>query len=309
MTADKYKKQNIITFLKSAAAFITFLSVSFFMSDEISKYAYDGLSLSLKVIIPTVFPFMLLSDFSDQAIEFEKSRFIGNIFERAFRISRIGLGAFFSGILGGFPIGAKNAISLYDDGKISKSECERLLSFSNIPSIAYVISAVGMGMLGSLRCGILLYLATLISAIITGVILGIKRNYSQNTTIITKQKYSFVNSTKSAALGSLNIAFFVCAFSVLCGLIRRYFKSYLFCAHILPFFEVSNASSYLSDLCIFSLKQKMIFISFALSFSGLSVVMQSLSFIKSKDISFSKCLFYKLLHGIISSLIILTLPI
>ena len=59
------------------------------MSDEISEYAYDGFLLSLNVIIPTAFPFMLLSDFSQQVIEFDKSRLIGNFFEYAFKINRI----------------------------------------------------------------------------------------------------------------------------------------------------------------------------------------------------------------------------
>jgi hypothetical protein len=53
----------------------------------------------------------------------------------------------------------------------------------------------------------------------------------------------------------------------------------------------------------------LIFISFSLSFSGLSVIMQSLSFIDQRKISFLKCLIYKLIQAVICSLILLILPL
>ncbi len=304
MTAKEKQKSSAPHIIKSIFILSVFFYLAVFISNDIARSALEGLKLAINVIIPTAFPFMIFSDFASRHFEFEKNSFFSSLFERVFKVSRVGISAFFSGMAGGFPIGAKCALKLYDDGKISKCECKRLMSFSNIASPAYVISAVGISLLGSFKTGLMLYLTLVVSAILCGFLIGIKKDFSKNTEFNTEQNYDFITSIKSSAAGALNIAFFISFFSALSAIIKRFTHKPIIHAFVFPFLEVSNAVMLFSDFYIFPERIRLAVIAFSLSFSGLSVIMQSLSFSGGEEISVKKCIKYKLLQGLISFIII-----
>ncbi len=309
MTKKYYGYSQKISIAKSFFALFAFLFLSFFLSEQISTAALDGIKLALNVIIPTAFPFMVLSEMASRSFEFEKSKFLSALFEKVFKINRVGLTAFFSGIAGGFPIGAKASLDLYNNGKISKSECERLMCFSNIASPAYTVSAVGIGMLSNFKIGLVLYFTSLLSGMITGFLIGINKSISNFSGFIQEQKYDLIKSINKSAVASLNVIFFISFFSAVSAIIKSLPLSEVIKFIAIPFIEVGGAAMYLSDSCIFSSKITLAAIAFSLSFSGLSVIMQSLALEGAEEISKKNCLLYKLLQGAISFLIILALPI
>ncbi|MBO5879989.1 MAG: hypothetical protein J6Q68_05510 [Clostridia bacterium] len=282
---------------KSIITILVFLLISVLMSREISTYMLDGLKLAWGVIIPTVFPFMIFSEAAYATLSFCENGMVGKIYEKIFAMPRATLAAFVCGILGGFPVGAKMSIEMKNNGIISKEECERLMTFSNIPSIAYTVCAVGIGFWNDVYIGILLYLITLISAVICGKLIGIKKSFSCNTVFISKQSFNFIGVLKSAAASSVNIAFFIAFFAVICGIIRKYIVFPQAALLLISFFEVGNAVSVISDLRIFSPCLSLAIIAFSLSFSGISVIMQSLSMHGGEDISFIRFFKLKLLQG------------
>lgn len=298
-----------ISIAKSFFILLVFFLISFFLSDEISAAALDGMRLALNVIIPTAFPFMVLSDIAAHSFAFEKSSFLSRLFERTFKINRVGLTAFFSGMSGGFPIGAKASLDLYNNGKISKCECERLMCFSNIASPAYTVSAVGIGILSNFKVGLILYFVSLFSAVVTGFLTGIKKRFSTFSGFTEEQNYDLVKSIKKSATASVNVIFFISFFSAISVIIKLMPISEAIKFIVMPFIEVGSAVKYLSDSCIFSFRLTLAAIAFSLSFSGLSVIMQSLALEGAEEISRKKCFLYKLLQGLISFLIILALPI
>ena len=308
MTKHVYKDSGVFALTKSFFVFSAFIIFSVFASGTVSAHVLDGLIFSINVILPTVFPFMVFSDLASRCFEFERSRFLSSLFERIFKINGAGIGAFLSGIVGGFPVGAKNALSLYENGKISKCECERLMCFSNLPSPAYVISAIGIGILSGFKIGITLYITVISGAIISGFIIGINKTFSKNCDIIKEQNYSFVKSLKDSTFASVTVVFFISFFSGLCGLLKSSPLPPLLKCFLISVSEVGNATLYISDLCILPSKLSIALIAFSLSFSGICVIMQSLAIKKEKEISIKKCLLYKMLQGGISFLIILLLP-
>ena len=308
MTAKEKQKSSVYYIFKSFFVFLLFLYFAIFISSDIAKATLNGFSLAINVILPTAFPFMIFSDLASHYFEFEKSALLSSVFERFFKISRVGICAFFSGIAGGFPIGAKCALNLYKNGKISKCECERLMCFSGIASPAYVISAVGISLLKNFRAGLLLYSSLVFSAVLSGYLIGINKKISKNTEFIKRQNFDIVLSIKNSATGSVNILFFISFFSAISALIKKFAPNQTLCLLIFPFLEVGNAVLNLADSCIFSFKLRLAVIAFSLSFSGLSVIMQSLSFSGGEDMSIKKCLLYKFLQGLISFILILLLP-
>ena len=85
-TADKAK--NAPRIIKSVLVFLAFMIFSVFASDSVSREILDGLIFAVNVILPTVFPFMVLSDFAARCLEFEKSKFLSLFFAGNGKIQR-----------------------------------------------------------------------------------------------------------------------------------------------------------------------------------------------------------------------------
>ena len=117
------------------------------MLPEVSvSAARDGMQLCLNVIIPSLFPFFVLSTLAvDMGMITSLGRLAGKIMVPLFRVNGSCAGAFLLGILGGYPVGARTAISLYESGSCTKPEAERLLSFCNNSGPAFILGVVGAG--------------------------------------------------------------------------------------------------------------------------------------------------------------------
>ena len=79
MTQTSVKIKNTYALLKSFFVFAAFLLFSVFASNGIAGYTFEGMMLAIKVIVPTVFPFMIFSDIASRCFEFEKSNFLLNL--------------------------------------------------------------------------------------------------------------------------------------------------------------------------------------------------------------------------------------
>ena len=306
---EKHRKREIAALFESVAFTALIFLTAIFFSDELSDYVAAGLKISVRVIIPSVFPFLVLTDASVRFIRFERIGRLRRLFERAFHINGAALPVFVCGVLCGFPLGAKLALTMYENGKISKCECERLMCFSNIASPAYTVSAVGIGILSNFKVGLILYFVSLFSTVATGFLTGIKKRFSRFSGFTEEQNYDLVKSIKKSAAASVNVIFFISFFSAISVIIKLMPISEAIKFIVMPFIEVGSAVKYLSDSCIFSFRLTLAAIAFSLSFSGLSVIMQSLALEGAEEISRKKCFLYKLLQGLISFLIILALPI
>lgn len=304
---EKEKHRSKAAALLTSVAFTALIFlVAVFFSDELAEYVAAGLSISVRVIIPSVFPFLLLTDLTIRYIRFERIGILRRIFERLFRINGAALPVLVCGILCGFPLGAKLALLMYENGKISKCECERLMVFTNNASPGYVICAVGIAMRGSLADGILLYASMVLSSVTVGFFLGINKSKSDISHFISWQKYSFAESVKSGVNVCLHICGFVTVFSIAVGLVDRFIMAAPLKAIIISFTEIGNAALYLSDLYIAPRWATLALTAFAISFSGLCVSAQVLSLIdKDSKISMRKYLPRKLMQGAIAALLII----
>ena len=74
-----------------------------------------------------------------------------------FRVNGSCSAAFALGIIGGYPVGAKTAISLYEKQYCTKAEAERMLSFCNNSGPAFILGVVGAGVFSSGTIGMMLY--------------------------------------------------------------------------------------------------------------------------------------------------------
>lgn len=280
-------------------------ALSLLFSDEIAHSVKSGLLLCANVIIPSVFPFIVISDFLYASLDFSSLKCLGAAFERIFKIRRCGLYAFSLGILCGFPLGVKCARDLYTSGQISRDEAERLIGFSNNTGPAFLVSGVGLGLRGSIEEGVILYAVMVISALICGVIFsfGAALGVSNTEESDVNYRFSFTESIRNAGLNTLNICSYLTFFACLCGLLRKLLgECYLYIA-IIPFLEIGSSTSILSKTALLSDMGSLALSAFATGFSGFSVHLQALSFLSGTDISAKRYFVMKLFQGAISLLL------
>ncbi len=301
-------KRQKLSFLFTVFCCALVFFISLFASDKISHSVKSALSLCSGVIIPSVFPFMIVSDFLYAYMSFSSASIIGDVFERIFKINRVGIYPFVLGMLCGFPLGVKCTAELYRDGKLTRDEAERLIGFCNNTGPAFLVSGIGLGLRKNALDGLILYFVMVISAIITGVVFSLKSKIvSEERCSFTGASFSFTSSIKNAGVNTLHICSYLTFFACIVGMLRNTIgENYIYLSFI-PFLEVGSATSILSKTKLLSSRLSLALSSFAVGFSGLSVHMQALSFISDTDIRTRKYFLMKLFEGIISFTITLIL--
>lgn len=103
--------------------------------------ASEGLLLWFQIILPTLFPFLLISNLLvGTGNIFYISSLFGKILSTLFHVSKNGSFAVITGFLCGYPMGAKVTADLVSSGKISKEEGKYLLSFCNNTSPIFIMN-------------------------------------------------------------------------------------------------------------------------------------------------------------------------
>lgn len=286
----------------------TFL-VSLFFSDEIAHAVRSGLSLCSSVIIPSVFPFMVISDFLVSYSDYNSLKILGALFEKTFKITRRALPAYLLGVLCGFPLGVKYARDLYCRGEISKSEAERLVGFSNNTGPAFLVSGIGLGLRGNITEGIILYFVMVISSVLVGILFSIGNTPSPNEAELksTPPPFSLTESIKKAGSNTLVICSYLTFFACFCGCLRKLLGECIPYLMIIPLLEVGSATSILSKTKLLNEAGSLILTAFSVGFSGFSVHLQAKSFLFGTDISTDKYFIMKLIQGVFSALLTLAI--
>lgn len=103
--------------------------------------ASEGLLLWFQIVLPTLFPFLLISSLliGTGNISYISS-VTGSLLSFLFRVSPNGSFAIIAGFLCGYPMGAKASADMVVSGQITKKEGQYLLSFCNNTSPVFIMN-------------------------------------------------------------------------------------------------------------------------------------------------------------------------
>ena len=292
---------------------------------EAMEAAREGLRLCYDVIVPSLFPFFVLSSLVvDLGLASYLGRALEGVMRPLFHVPGACASAFALGFVGGYPVGARTALSLYQKGMCTKTEAERLLSFCNNSGPAFILGVVGAGVFASSRVGLLLYLAHAAASVCVGLLFRFyrrgERGADRAVPRFQAQRFTaaFTGAVQGALSSVLNICAFVVFFTVvlrllflsgllpaLAGALGRLFAplgfSQLWAQRLLTgVLELSSGVSSLSGGGATAGGLSMA--AFLLGWAGLSVHCQVLSFLGGSGLSVRTYLGGKLLHGGIAAL-------
>ncbi|RYL95430.1 sporulation integral membrane protein YlbJ [Sporolactobacillus sp. THM7-4] len=105
----------------------------------------QGLQIWWNKVFPALFPFFVLSELM---IGFGVVTFFGILFEPimrpVFRVPGVGGFVFMMGLISGFPAGARMTARLYEEKRLTKTEAERLSSFTNFSNPLFLFSVTAL---------------------------------------------------------------------------------------------------------------------------------------------------------------------
>ena len=199
-------------------------------------------------------------------------------------------------MLGGYPIGCKLINEMCLQNKIDKKSANIMQMYCVNAGPAFIITAVGGGILANKTLGIILFVAHITSSIILALFTAKRirkncKNYNYPNKKLTKFSDIFVKSTADAAQSVMTICFYVILFSVINSYLIFLLGDVPVLRYIFYFTEVTTAVTYTKNIY---------FISFLLGFSGFSIWCQIFSLSKSANIDLKFLILGRILHGGIS---------
>jgi len=255
--------------------------------------AREGLLLWFLTVLPSLLPFMIATNM------LVKLGF--------FRRMNAGLAAFITGLVSGYPMGAKTVGDMCHAGDIEPKTARWLLTFCNNAGPSFIVGAVGIGMFGSASVGYALWLTHILAALMIGLPGWFKQ---ENESLRKKRKNPHEtlpmgrvlgDSVKNAMEGMLFVGGLIIFFNVASQVLRTIasIESPLLMGLLGGFLEVTGGVRTISSQNVgFA---TLVLAAAVIGFGGLSVHAQALHFTTCAGMRPMVYFMYKALHGLLAA--------
>ena len=117
---NKIRNKQIIAEFFFALVFI--ISVLLW-GKECSRGALNGIYFCAEVLVPSIFPFMVISVYiAESGLSEQLGRISGNLCPKVFGVSRNLTAVIIMSMIGGYPVGARGIASLVENKTISEND-------------------------------------------------------------------------------------------------------------------------------------------------------------------------------------------
>ena len=236
----------------------------------------DGLQLIATAVLPVLFPFFVITTL---IINLTKSA-------QPWLVTLLSY-------ISGYPNGARLTQSLYLENRLNLQQAQQLSIITSTPSPIFVIATTGIVLLRNLKLGCIIFLCSILSALINGwlwkpqqtnspkqIALSLKKEATDSTHFFQ----NFSNSLNSATNAMVNV----------CGVILFFY----ICARLIKLPPL--LAGLLEMTTGVATTTNPFLVQFFVTFGGFSVAMQQQVFLQSFKVKFSFYLTYKFTHGILA---------
>lgn len=301
------KKHSFLTAILALSLGVMLL----FKSADLSEGIRRGLRLCSYSVIPSLFPFMVLSVFICKSSAADFLTVALYPVTKFLRIPSACAGALLASLIGGYPTAAKCISDLVLDGFLDRKTASKMLCYCVNAGPPFLVSAVGISVFGNIKTGFLLFAAQLFSSFAIAAFIAFFSKKTDEThlpiRIYKPNSVCLVESVISASESCFNM----CAFIVLS-------------AGILELLQCGNIFSALSDLPL----AKALFCGFCevtagtasageikgflgiivagaiASFSGISVILQVAAATEKSNISLAPFIVSRFFHAGITAAVL-----
>lgn len=308
-------KKKLYSFTIIITLLIAIINI-FLNSNTLNQTITFSSNLFLKNIMPSLFPMFIISSI---LVEIDIPKVLGNIFKKPmnilFKTKGEGAFIFFMSMITGFPSSAKYINDLLDKKQIDTKDAQKILMFSFFSNPLFIVNTVGIMFLKSQKIGIMLLISHILGNIIIGIIF---KNYNQTKSIpntkINNLKYLntkinntnlfkvLITSIKTSIETLINIFGIITFFLIIINILFK--TKNIITIPLIGILEMTSGLKYLSISNI-DYNIKVLLSMFLISFGGFSVHFQIMSILHKKKVKYLPFLISRIIHGIISVLILI----
>ena len=259
------------------------LLILIFDSGSAMLGAREGIDLCISTVIPSLFPFVVISILLNGLLSNQSFRLLHPL-GRLMHLPSYSEGLLLIGLLGGYPVGAHNVVEAYKNGRLTKEQAERMLSFCNNAGPAFIFG-IGASIFSEIWPCVLVWIIQIFSAVLTGCL-----SCSTNDASKFHQQFTPVSLT-DAVHRSIRVIASISGWIVLFRVIIAYLQRWVFCSFntnvqilICSLLELSNGS--LSLNAVSPIAHRFTPFCLMLCFGGLCITMQTKSLLVGTDLSF-----------------------
>lgn len=264
--------------------------------------AANGIKLSLNVLVPSLFPFMAVTNlFTQTGLCQRLGRPLNKLTQRLFGLSGAAAPVILMSLIGGYPVGAGGIAQLRRQNALSEAEAEQAALFAVCAGPGFVISFVGAGLYGNRDIGLIMFASQALSVLLTAPLARLLRRKESYYSVreLSSPPVAFsqalVSSVYSAAKSMLTICAFVLLFSAFSGMLFQMLPGSVYLTATAAMLEVTSGAVSLAKS--FPVEA----VAFLVGFGGLCTHFQI--FAALKEVRVSKTLFFlfRIIQGLLTS--------
>lgn len=280
-----------------------------FNSSTIINSVNFSFSLCINNLFPSLFPFMILSNILMEYGFVEiSSELLKPFMTKIFKVDQYASFVLILSLISGSPSNAKYINELLNKKIIDEKQANKILLFTHFVNPLFIINTIGVTFLHNKILGIIILISHYLGNFIIGIIfrnyhkinLTSKINIKNAITTLEKKRNNFIIILTNSIISSINTLLIILGVITTCLIITSLIN-------INPIFngilEITQGLKYISTTNLEILK-KVILTTFLISFGGFSIHAQNFSILNNKKIKYIPFLIARIIHGIISSIIV-----
>ena len=279
----------------------------------------NAISVWAVKVLPLLFPFFILTKLIVN-LSTPKENFMDKFFNKVYHTPAGSFSTFILSVLSGYPMGAKLICEQYENRHINSKQAEKMLSFCSVSGPMFMLGTVGLAMLNSYKIGLIILFSNILASLLNGLIYrGRKNNELKKDCQIKLNKKSLSDIVYDSLISILmvgsfivlsfllieilnNLKIFTFVSDIICGVFKIKQHQDVVLAIMSGLIEITRGISDLA-VCSVSLKIKGLIASSLIGFGGLSILLQSMSFLNKLNLSTKTMLKQKFTQGVLCLII------
>ena len=301
--------------IKNIAYLVVLITVLFemlFNSPLIIDSVTFSFSLCINNLFPSLFPFMILANILMEYGFVEIcSELFKPIMNHLFKANSKGSFVLALSIISGSPSNAKYLNELLDNKKINSYDAIKILTFTHFVNPLFIINTIGILFLDNKKLGIIILISHYLGNIFVGIIFRGYHKYNHYEKInikealktLKRKRKSFITILTNSIISSINTLLVILGVITTCLIITTIIDINPLYNGIL---EITQGLKYIS-ISNLNILIKVLLTTFLISFGGFSIHAQSFSILSNHNIKYFPYLIARIIHGIISTIIVFIL--
>lgn len=292
------------------------LSLLITLSSQYANATIDGIKLWFACVLPSLFPYLFITTIlSSLSVTQKATKLLSPLTRAVYKVNG-GVGyAFFISLLSGYPVGAKAVADLKEQGVITDTEAVRASILCSNSSPAFLVGSIGCFTFNNRAFGITLFCLHLFSVLINGFIFSFYKRKEKPSQLALKTQTEtggnlLYDGAYSSVISVLVVGGLITVFYILTEILKGTGILTPLVSLLSTFIDEQTAKAVVFGVveCTRGLKQlslgttsnlQLPIALFLCGFGGVSVIAQSLAFLKKAKIKTAPFLLSKVTSAVI----------